>query len=268
MKLDDSDPRISNHASINPYRRGTGMMLSRLIWDLNVKSWVSRARLKSIKDKYKGQKAVIICNGPSLLKTNLEELAGTFTFGLNKINLLFDKSDFRPSCVVAINPYVLEQNKEFYNSTDIPLFLDLFAATNKIIKAKQNITFIHSGPEGFARDCAVSYCQGFTVTYAAMQLAFHMGFHKVALIGADHDFADKGTANKLVTATTKDRNHFDPRYFSNGMQWQLPDLIESDASYSKARDTFIAFGRSIVNATEGGKLEIFERKSLKRFLSD
>ena len=98
-----------------------------------------------------------------------------------------------------------------------------------------------------------------------MQLAFHMGFHKVALIGADHDFADKGTANKLVTATTKDRNHFDPRYFLNGMQWQLPDLIESDASYSKARDTFIAFGRSIVNATEGGKLEIFERKSLKDF---
>ena len=93
-----------------------------------------------------------------------------------------------------------------------------------------------------------------------MQLAFHMGFHKVALIGADHDFADKGTANKLVTATTKDRNHLTQDIFKWNAMAILPDLVESDASYSKARDTFIAFGRSIVNATEGG-LEIFERKS-------
>ena len=92
-----------------------------------------------------------------------------------------------------------------------------------------------------------------------MQLAFHMGFHKVALIGADHDFADKGTANKLVTATTKDRNHFDQDIFQMECKWQLPDLIESDASYSKARDTFIAFGRSIVNATEGGRKYLRER---------
>ncbi|WP_277882134.1 hypothetical protein [Oculatella sp. FACHB-28] len=41
-------------------------------------------------------------------------LKGTYTFGLNKINLLFEYSEFRPSCIVSVNSFVVEQNAEFY----------------------------------------------------------------------------------------------------------------------------------------------------------
>ena len=71
-------------------------------------------------NKYSNEKAVIICNGPSLLKVDLALLKNVYTFGLNKINLLFGKSDFRPSAIVAVNKYVIEQNADFYDSTDIP----------------------------------------------------------------------------------------------------------------------------------------------------
>lgn len=237
----------------------------RLAWDLNHLSWSSRSRICAWKNRHAGRKAVILCNGPSLLKADLSLLQGVFTFGLNKINLLFDKSVFRPSCIAAVNKFVLEQNRDFYNGTDIPLFLDSPAA--RFIQDRPSIAFLHSAKQRkFARDCSMSIYQGYTVTFVALQLAYHMGFKDVALIGCDHTFTTKGPANKAVVADARDNDHFDPNYFAGGVQWQLPDLLQSEVSYTMAREAFETSGRRIVNATDGGKLEIFERMSLAEFL--
>ena len=113
----------------------------------------------------------------------------------------------------------------------------------------------------------MSINQGGTVTFVAMQLAFHMGFSKVALIGCDHSFSASGPANKLVKASKDDVDHFDSNYFANGNQWQLPDLPLSEYSYSVAKAIYEANDREIVNSTIGGKLEIFNRCSLEDFLN-
>ncbi|AGY57852.1 6-hydroxymethylpterin diphosphokinase MptE-like protein [Gloeobacter kilaueensis] len=256
----------SQRATINPYRYATLELLRRLKWDLSAESWRSRDRLRSCLNKHSAQRAVIVCNGPSLLRSDLSLLRTAFTFGLNKINLLFAQSDFRPACIVSVNPFVIEQNQHFFNSTDIPLFLD--SVGTRHVQARKNVTFLHSASQvKFARDCSISIYQGYTVTFVAMQLAFHMGFERVALIGCDHNFATKGPPNKTVLATAKDENHFDPKYFSDGMRWQLPDLSSSEAAYSLARVVFEEAGRKIVNCTEGGNLEVFERCRLKDFIS-
>jgi hypothetical protein len=267
--IDPDDPLVKARPCINPYLRAAGLILNRIRWDLAPESWRSRYKLRAWQDRFYGQKAVILCNGPSLLKSDLRLLNDVFCFGLNKINLLFEASSFRPDCIVAVNPYVIEQNADFYNETEIPLFLDSVGSRRQIVKNRENVAFLHSsGPQGFARDCSMSVHQGHTVTYVALQLAFHMGFRDVALIGADHNFATKGPANKLVFAGEKDESHFDPRYFSGGMPWQLPDLFESEVAYTRARNTYQAFGGRIVNATVGGQLEIFDRTTLEAFLSD
>ncbi len=130
------------------------------------------------------------------------------------------------------------------------------------------MSFLHSiSPSGFARDCSWSIHEGHTVTYVAMQLAFHMGFHEVALVGCDHNFAVKGAANATVVSGDRDDSHFDPNYFAGGMKWQLPDLFESEVAYTRAKNMYAAFDRRIVNATEGGVLTIFERQSLGQFLA-
>lgn len=264
---DPDDPLVKERPNINPYRRAAGLILNRIRWDLTPESWRSRYKLRAWKDRFCGQKAVILCNGPSLLKSDLSLLNDVFCFGLNKINLLFEASLFRPDCIVAVNPYVIEQNAGFYNETKIPLFLDSVGSRRRIVKNRENVAFLHSGPRGFARDCSMSVNQGHTVTYVALQLAFHMGFRDVALIGADHNFATKGPANKLVFAEEKDESHFDPRYFSGGVPWQLPDLFQSEVAYTQARDVFSAFGGRVVNSTVGGNLEIFERLPLDKFLA-
>ncbi|PKP57970.1 hypothetical protein CVT91_09480 [Candidatus Atribacteria bacterium HGW-Atribacteria-1] len=260
----DKEPR----STINPYRSAAGLILSRLKWDLHPYSWISRKKIKTWKNKYLNLKAIILCNGPSLNKVdfNVLEKYKIFTFGLNKINLLFKRTNFRPSVIVAVNPYVIEQNAEFYNKTQLPLFLD--SNGRKWVKFRDNVHFLHSsgGFKEFARDCSISINQGYTVTYVAMQLAFHMGSKEVALVGCDHTFTTKGLANQTVIADKKDPNHFDPNYFAGGVKWQLPDLANSEVHYQAARDIFERYGRKIFNCTEGGSLKIFERKSLHEFL--
>ena len=261
-----TDPLLRGAGSVNPYRFAAAEFMRRLRWDLKPESRRSRARLRALKDVHAGKKAVILCNGPSLNKVDFRLLDGTYCFGLNKIFLMFGRSDFRPSCIVAVNRLVIEQSAQVYNDTAIPLFLDSRATD-----------IIHAGPSRvflpytmlsrfFARDCSLSVYQGNTVTYVALQLAFHMGFSDVALVGCDHHFETTGPANLIVPAGASDPNHFDPNYFAN-VPWQLPDLVESEISYRMADRVFRASGRRLVNATEGGKLEILPRMVLDDFLA-
>ena len=101
--------------------------------------------------------------------------------------------------------------------------------------------------------------EGATVTYVALQLAFHMGFSQVILIGVDHDFASKGEANKTVVSQGDDLNHFSPKYFGKGFRWQLPDLETSEIAYTMAREAYALAGREVIDATVGGKLTVFPK---------
>lgn len=257
---------------ISPYRdffmdtgRPVKWLLTRLLWDLKPVARLSHKLLQAAKNSHEGEKAVILCNGPSLLKTDFDLLDGVFTIGLNKINLLFDKKHFKPDFIVAVNRLVMEQNAEFYRQTDIPLFLDSFGV--KYVGQRDNVTYLHStGKQAFARDCSGSIFQGGTVTYVAMQLAYHMGFRKIALVGCDHNFSASGPANKTVVSGEKDLSHFDPNYFAGGVKWQLPDLVQSEIAYTLAREVYEAAGGEIINATDGGKLEIFQRMSLGEYI--
>jgi hypothetical protein len=92
-----------------------------------------------------------------------------------------------------------------------------------------------------------------------MQLAFHMGFQKVILVGVDHSFATQGTPHDEVVSQGDDPNHFSTNYFGKGFRWQLPDLDTSEVAYRLARQAFEADGREIVDATIGGKLTVFPK---------
>jgi len=261
------DPILKKLATVNPYLLGADMIRRRLLWDLNPKSWRSRRHLKSIQNTRVGAKTIIICNGPSLLKTDFQSLKEVDTFGLNKINLLFDKTDFRPSRIVAVNDLPLQQNADFFNDTTIPLLLD--SSATDYIRSRPNVTFLHSWHGArFAKDCSISIPQGNTVTYVALELAFHMGYSDVALVGCDHYFKSQGPANMRVESGAKDESHFDPNYFAGGAKWDLPDLPASDFYYAMAQRYYAAYGRRIINATVGGHLDIFPRMHLNQWLEE
>jgi hypothetical protein len=260
-------PILARRQTLNPYLIALRLLLERLKWDLHPESVRSRRRAKAELGRHTGRRAVILCNGPSLLRTDFERLAAAdvFVFGLNKINLLFPKTELRPDAIVAVNPFVIEQNAEYFRTSDLDLYLD--SLSYALIGRRKNLTYLHSASlVRFARDCSVSISQGYTVTFVALQLAFHMGFAEVALVGCDHNFTQKGPANLAVVAGNHDPDHFDPNYFPPGAKWQLPDLVQSESSYALAREVFEAAGRRIVNCTEGGNLEVYPRMRLEAFL--
>lgn len=253
--------------TINPYRTALGLVWNRLPWDLRPISWRSRRRIRGLLHLNFGKSCIVCCNGPSLRDVAFEKVqgSGVFCIALNKINLIFDSVVWRPQAICACNVHVIKQNIEFFDSTSLPLFLDRVAVD--WVEPRKNVTFLHSVPVNrFAEDMSWSYVQGCTVTYMALQLAFHMGFSRVALVGCDHNFSAKGPAHLAVKAGEKDPDHFDPRYFSGGVTWQLPDLVASEYFYALAERHFREAGRQLVNATEGGKLELLPRCSLDEFL--
>ena len=216
-------------------------------------------KLAALKDAHRGERCFIIGNGPSLRSTDLSKLQGEFTFGFNRIFLAAAELGFTPSCLVAINDLMIEQSTAELQALKMPKFFAWRA--RKWLHMDADTHFIYTsytGP-GFSRDVTGRVWEGATVTNVALQLAYHMGFSKVILIGVDHNFASQGTPNKTVVSTGADPNHFSGAYFGKGFRWQLPDLETSERGYANARQAFESDGRQVVDATIGGKLTIFPR---------
>lgn len=242
-----------------------------LRYQLTFEAYRSRKNLRALKDSYKGKKAVVMCNGPSLLETDFKAVAesGAVVIGLNKVNLLFSKTDLRPDVIVAVNRHVIEQNADFFNETDIPLLISYQNwRKERLVRPRDNIShvMVNDLGQGPREDITWAIHEGSTVTTPALQLALHLGCSEIALVGCDHNFATQGDPNKEVVAEKEDPNHFDPNYFSDGVVWQLPDLLGSEISYQRVLRLAESKDIPIWNCTQGGKLELFNRKPLKNFL--
>jgi hypothetical protein len=219
----------------------------------------SRKRLAALKDIHKGERCFIIGNGPSLRETDLKKLRNEYTFGLNRIYLLFPELGFPTTYFLSMNDLVIEQCAAEILALPIPKFLTW--RSHRFLSLTADTHFLYTtytGPK-FAVDVTGRLWEGATVTYVALQMAYHMGFEKVILIGVDHNFVTQGDANRTITSHGDDPNHFAPNYFGKGFKWQLPDLETSERAYRMARAAYEADGREVLDATVGGKLTVFPK---------
>ena len=222
----------------------------------------SMQRLAELKDIHKGRRGFIIGNGPSLKQTDLSKLKGEITFGLNRIYLMFPELGFQTTYLSVVNDLVIEQTAGDLAALEIPKFLCWRARRFFPNSQAANLpTFLYTTYDAprFSTDVRGRVWEGATVTYVTMQLAFHMGFDQVVLIGVDNNYATSGKPNTTVTSEGDDPNHFSGQYFGRGFRWQLPDLETSELAYHMARQAYERAGRSIVDATVGGKLTIFPK---------
>jgi hypothetical protein len=227
-------------------------------------------QLAALKDMHHGQRCFIIGNGPSLNQTDLTRLRQEVTFGTNRIYLAFPKLGFSTSYYVSINDLVIEQclpdilalpALKFLSWRSRRFFHRLIIRGNDPAGTVQLPVFLHTTYTGqkFSRDARGRLWEGATVTYVALQLAFHMGFQQVILVGVDHNYTTSGRPNTTVVSTGDDPNHFNASYFGKGFRWQLPDLIASERSYRLARRAYESVGRQVLDATVGGKLTVFPK---------
>ena len=232
----------------------------------------SLARLQAYRDAHAGKRCFIIGNGPSLRQTDLSKLRNEFTFGLNRIYLLFPELGFTTTYLVSVNDLVLEQCAAEMEALALPRFITWRArywfpaplARSGRGAGGEGSPLLYldtdfTGPENFTPDATNRIFEGFTVAYVALQLAFYMGFQEVILIGVDHNFQTQGQANQAIVSQGDDPNHFAPNYFGAGFKWQLPDLAGSERAFTLARTAYENAGRRVLDATLGGKLTIFPK---------
>lgn len=227
--------------------------------------------LMSLHDKYKGKIAFIIGNGPSLRIEDLEKLheKGIYSFGANRINLIYNKTHWRPNCYVAIDLQIyrnhdstifkqIAENLELYF-----LSKDVYRGINKSMY-KNNILFFHSQPNSYYRgvtefsDDVIKYVvDGFTVTYTSIQMARYMGFKAVYLLGVDCNYAKTTIKNGKVINKGGNTSYFtkdyDPKNSNIGYVEGMFQAYQIAEQYSKGKDF------KVYNASRGGVLEIFKR---------
>ena len=211
-------------------------------------------------DRHKGETAILVANGPSLNKMDMALLKGKTLIGLNKIFLGFETFGIYPTYYVAVNPYVIEQSRNEIAQLKAVKFLG-DRDSNDLIK-EDALTYIlntKNPPSRFCEDIAIGVHEGWTVTYAALQIAYYLGFQKVYIVGLDHRFSYEGKENELKVLAGEDVNHFSGLYFGYGQQWQNPDLIKSEESFLIARDFFKKNGRQIIDLTIDGGCSIFDK---------
>ena len=238
-----------------------------------------RTKLHSLRNRYFKKRCFIIGNGPSLNNTDLSKLANEYTFGLNKIYLLYDRIDWRPSfytlldwrIVLDIVPNIdkLEDSIKFFPnrfSGILPVDIATYWYTTRPVIDHINDQFRTNIVDGIPS-------KG-TVTMTAIQIAFFLGFRQIYLIGVDAEYQipttvkqsgpDRfGTGVKLNLESTADDdpNHFDPSYFGKGAKWHDPNVDEMFRQYRNMRKGVEFHGGRIWNATVGGQLEVFDRVS-------
>ena len=97
---------------------------------------------------------------------------------MNRIYLGFPEMGFQTTYFLTINSLVIEQCAEDIRGLTMPRFVCW--RSHQADRRCPDLNFLHTtytGPK-FATDARGRLWEGATVTYVALQLAYHMGFEK------------------------------------------------------------------------------------------
>ncbi len=222
--------------------------------------------LKSLSNIHSGETCILMANGPSLNRVDLGKHMSVPKIGLNRIYLSNDPSKM-PDYLVCVNKVLINQYYQEIMNVKAMVFLDYQA--RGVIQSHDKVLLVGGGlfTKEFSVDISDGMYVGPTVTYAALQLAFHLGFMKVVIVGLDHNYHFEGGVNEMQSVDTDMSNHFIKNYFPVGTKWETPDISSSEYFYSKANDYFLRHGREIVDCTDGGKCQIFRKSNINDEIS-
>lgn len=234
---------------------------------LTYSAFCDQCELEKLRGKFAGKPILVVGNGPSLNQTPLDRFKGVPAIGMNKIDLLFDRFQWRPSLIVCVNNLVVKQHAQTFTKSEIPVYLGWKSRIFMTRKAKNVHYFLNKNTQNFSKDLTKGAGSSATVTYTALQFAYFTGADPVILFGVDHSFNVTGKQANYAKREGPDVNHFDPNYFKAGSYWGIPNLEQSEMAYRYSKAAFEADGRKIYDATIGGKLRIFDRIAVEEALA-
>ncbi|MCD8370128.1 MAG: DUF115 domain-containing protein [Clostridiales bacterium] len=222
--------------------------------------------IKKIKGIHTGKRCFIVATGPSLTLKDLELLKDEYTFGMNSIPKLYDRTTWRPTyfgiqdCNVYRKMESIIQN--VYGKADNVFVSDLIAQTFNVPSNYHQFpydTVYHDNQleidryfAEFSDDCYSIVYDGYSITYSLIQLAVYMGFEEIYLLGVDCSYK-RGAKNHVVESGNDDKN-------------EEKNHDKMVVGYQKAKEYADAHEIKIINCTRGGMLEVYPRMNLEDVL--
>ena len=210
-------------------------------------------------------RAFVVCTGLSLRGMDLSHLDGEFVIGINRYNMLGIRDpDWWVLCDLGPDelwdwPDILGRQSMFlFREHDRPL-IEPYGSRNAIyIPRCEHIGGEHT-PSQWHLPTPCEYGGGASI---ALQLAAYLDKNPIILIGADL-YRYRGPEDP-------DINHFDPAYCAYKRRKSTGAEVVSPEDWERLNDRLIwaheiaqasaeGMGIEILNATQGGALEVYRR---------
>ncbi len=249
---------------------------------INIRIRPLSRKVKKFKNSHIGESCFIIGNGPSLTIQDLNMIKNQVSFSCNRINLIFDKTDWRPYYYTLSDSLMISNFfDELYNFQKKHMFV-VVSNTNYTLLKKQlgkKCVFLrsyyeydNSGLPKYSYDVSKKIIQHGTVVYLNIQLATYMGFKNIYLIGVDNNFGviKKKDGSIHFNKELIGKDYFDKSYYNTieGKKNVPANVYEYTEAYLSAKKYCDMIGVNIYNATRGGKLEVFSRVNFDSLFDD
>lgn len=231
--------------------------------------------LASLKNKYKGNRIFVIGNGKSLINTPLNLIKNEYSFGINRIGMLFDKTDWRPThflCVTHRVKWSDDYKADVMKVINSGAICFIGQRIRKDIEERENIHYItclhiHDNPEtDWWEDISNGSVSVFGQSlFGAVRIANFLGFNPIYLLGVDGGYTNTGKKN--------DENHFDPNYEIKRHraskkkidEWHTPRIHASHQMMARMAEKY---NFEIYNATLNTKINYYPLVNFMEIMSD
>lgn len=231
--------------------------------------------MAKIRNSHLGESCFIIGNGPSLTVEDLNTLhdRGIDTFAVNRIYQIFPQTRWRPTYFVSTDAVMLRDKLE--EAAAVPAKIKFIPLQNKYyhgIRIQGARYFFRNDnrakdqPEGFSLDCTEQVNMRGTVTIACMQLAMHLGYKHIYLLGIDHNFDKIITDKGEVIIDPSVKNYFIEGYDQDVITEVTHDLGNTTRAYYDVRRFIDKTDVNIYNASRKTKLEAFPKVTFEEAL--
>jgi hypothetical protein len=225
------------------------------------------------RNKHKGKRVFLIGNGPSLKKTNLNLIKNEYSIAMNRISLIYKDTEWRPSYYLfcssncdhptwgkAWTKSILDAVNEGGTTSFIwNKYKNTIDSKNNFSKIKWFHSVSEKKPDTdgnidpicFSNNIIERIDKTGTTMNVALQLAKHMGFSEIIVIGADLGWkADTGKTNS-------DPNHFCKEYSADIPGYKVKKINNQMRNIHKLARHNISNDVKMYNATLQTKLDIY-----------
>lgn len=246
--------------------------ISRLFLERTRKQW------QELHAQIKGHDTwLVVGNGPSLRLDDLEAFAalGVPSIASNKINMVFDRTTWRPELFTIGDPLLLHKlPAQHYGNIErilLPHTQVLMAKTRRKLPWR-HLPDAAAREKYLARNEELNPLNGFfvggTITVPNLQLAIWAGAQTVYVIGCDHFYANESSkTSSKKSAHQGSSNHFDPNYRQPGEIVNEAAVDLMDRGYASMREIAEQRGVRIINITRTSALDAFERDTVENALA-